>query len=115
MYMRYRHEERAGVLIKQLCHKEEGIMSAEQAVKRVSRDMRRYARRVAEMKNQLDRAMDWDHAREEGIAIGRAEGRAESLQEVEKNKAVEIARNLKAAGVSGEIIIKTTGLKPGDF
>ena len=73
MYMRYRHEERAGVLIEQLCCKEEGIMSAEQAVKRVSRDMRRYARRVAEMKNQLDRAMDWDHAREEGIAIGRAE------------------------------------------
>ena len=81
LYMRYRHEESAGVLIGQLCRKEEGIMRAEQAVTRVSRDMERYARKIAAIKNRMDRASDIDYARRTGHAEGRAEGRAEGLQE----------------------------------
>ena len=115
LYMRYRHEKRAGALIEQLCRKEEGIMRAEQAVTKVSRDMRRYARKMAEIKNRMDRASDLDYAKREGRAEGLAEGRTEGLQEGEKNKAAEIAKNLKAAGVSADIIFQTTGLRPQDF
>ena len=41
-----------------------------------------------------------------GIEKGRAEGRAEG----EKNKAIEVARNLKAMGLSADDIVKVTGL-----
>ena len=44
--------------------------------------------------------------KEEGLAEGREQGKAEG----EKNKALEIARNLKASGVATEIIMQSTGL-----
>jgi predicted transposase/invertase (TIGR01784 family) len=54
IYMKYRHEQRAVELIKELCREEAGIMSAEKVVSKISRDERRYARYVAEMKNEID-------------------------------------------------------------
>ena len=45
-------------------------------------------------------------AREEGLAIGRTEGRAEGQTE----KTLEIARNLLAEGSSLELVQKTTNL-----
>lgn len=60
-----------------------------------------------------------EEGRQEGLQEGRQEGRQEGLQEGlqegEKKKQFEIARNLKAAGVSAEIIIQTTGLTPGQI
>ena len=41
---------------------------------------------------------------------GRAEGRAEGIAEGEKNKAIDIARNLKAAGLDFNFIAQNTGL-----
>ena len=48
-----------------------------------------------------------DKGVEKGIAIGRKEG--------EKNKALEIARNLKASSVATEIIMQSTGLTAEDI
>jgi len=80
IYMRYRHEERAGALIERLCREEEGIMRAEKAVNKVSRDYIRYARKMAEIKNSMDRAQALFVAQEEGHAKGLVEGRAEGLE-----------------------------------
>ena len=89
----------------------------------ISRDDIEQARLTTELKNRLDYQSgmvdaEWKgriegHAEgiTEGIAKGRTEGLKEGLQEGEHKKAREIARNLKAAGVSAEIIFQTTGLR----
>ncbi|MBQ2965667.1 MAG: hypothetical protein IJE11_01470 [Bacteroidales bacterium] len=51
-----------------------------------------------------------ERGREEGRAEGKAEGREEGVQVGERNKAVAIARNLIAAGISLEDVARTTGL-----
>ena len=48
--------------------------------------------------------------REEGKAEGKAEGREEGMQVGERNKAVAIAQNLIAAGMSLEDVARMTGL-----
>ena len=48
--------------------------------------------------------------RAEGRAEGRLEGRAEGRAEGERNKQIEIARNLKKAGVSIDVISQSSGL-----
>jgi len=58
IYLRYRHEKRAKTLIKQLCHEEKGIMKAEKAVYKISRSYKRFARKLAERKNSMDRAQE---------------------------------------------------------
>lgn len=55
-----------------------------------------------------------ERGREEGKVAGREEGReegkAEGMQAGERNKAVAIARNLIAAGMSQEEVARMTGL-----
>ena len=46
----------------------------------------------------------------EGLEKGRAEGRAEGIAEGEKQQAIAIARNLKAAGLDIDFIAQNTGL-----
>ena len=46
----------------------------------------------------------------EGLIEGRAEGRAEGLAEGRAEERLANARNLKALGVSAEIIMQATGL-----
>ncbi|EKJ92851.1 PD-(D/E)XK nuclease family transposase [Bacteroides finegoldii] len=48
--------------------------------------------------------------RAEGRAEGRLEGRLEGRAEGERNKQIEIARNLKKAGVSIDVISQSSGL-----
>ena len=48
--------------------------------------------------------------RAEGRAEGRTEGRLEGRAEGERNKQIEIARNLKKAGVSIDVISQSSGL-----
>ena len=48
--------------------------------------------------------------RAEGRSEGRAEGRLEGRAEGERNKQIEIARNLKKAGVSIDVISQSSGL-----
>lgn len=51
-----------------------------------------------------------DAAKREGIAIGEAKGRAEGLTAGKLEMAKEMARKLKAAGVSDDIILLSSGL-----
>ncbi|MDD6553482.1 MAG: Rpn family recombination-promoting nuclease/putative transposase [Prevotellaceae bacterium] len=56
-----------------------------------------------------------DAAKREGIALGEAKGRAEGITAGKIEMAKEMARKLKAAGVSEEIILQTSGLTPDQF
>ena len=102
IYMNYRHEQGAEELIEQLCQTEEGIMRAENAVRKINRDYIQYARDVAEMKNNIDRQLDMERAEREVLAKGRQEGRAEEK--------LEIAHKMKEMGDSVEKIQTITGL-----
>jgi predicted transposase/invertase (TIGR01784 family) len=122
IYMKYRHEERAAEQIEQLYRKEEGIMRAERAVNRISRDYLKAVREMNIRKNEMDRAQriqDLEKAaltkglaegRTKGLAEGHtqglAEGRAEGLEEGK----LEIARKMKEMGLSFEQINAITGL-----
>jgi predicted transposase/invertase (TIGR01784 family) len=121
--MRYRHEARAAKLIEKLYGEEEGIMRAEKAIKAIDRDYWRAARKMAEIKDSMDRAQLKYDARQEGRNEGRAEGRAEGMEKglaegLSKGHAegrAETARNLKSLGVSTDLIIKSTGLSPEEI
>jgi predicted transposase/invertase (TIGR01784 family) len=116
--MKYRHEKRAEALIGELCRKEAGIMKAEQAVTKVSRDYIRYARKMAEIKNSMDRAERQlalqKKAEAEGIAKGLEEGLKKGMEEgMEKGRVdekLEIARRMKNAGRPLSEIAEFTGL-----
>ena len=101
-YMKYRHEEWAGALIEELCRTEAGIMRAEQAVTKISRDYIRYAKKMAEIKNSMDRAEELLYAREEGEKIGMEKGH--------EDEKLEIARKMKEMGDPIEKIQIVTGL-----
>jgi predicted transposase/invertase (TIGR01784 family) len=53
-----------------------------------------------------------EFVREEGLAAGKAEGRAEGLATGKVEAQVAIARNLRAAGLSPDVIAQSTGLSP---
>lgn len=53
--------------------------------------------------------------REEGRAEGRAEGREEGRAEGEHLKALEVAKNMKALGISLDLIAAATGLSRDDI
>ena len=110
MYMKYRHEERAGALIDRLCSEEEGIMRAEKAVTKVSRDYLRFARKMAEIKNSMDRAEELLVAREEAEKEGLEKGIEQGIEKGRMEKVVEIALKMKKAGRSVDEIVEFTGL-----
>ncbi len=66
-----------------------------------------------DLKNSIDTAILQGHEKglEEGLQKGRAEGRAEG----QKDKALEIAQNLKKAGMSLKEISQLTGLSESDL
>ena len=106
IFMKYRHEERAARLIKKLCREDKGIMHAEKTLAKVSRDYRKYARKMAILKNSMDRASDIYNARLEGKAEGLLQGKADGI--AENNLA--IARKMKAMGDSTEKIHTVTDI-----
>ena len=110
IYMKYRDNERAQPLIEELCRKEEGMIRAERAVNRISRDYLKAVREMNIRKNEMDRAQRIQDlqkaARTEGLAEGRTqgltEGRTQGLTEGRAEgghaKKLEIARKMKNAG-----------------
>ena len=119
IYIRYRHEKLAEPLIKELCLKEEGIMCAEKSVLKVDRRLERYLRNMSKMKAQWERDAWLNRLRKEsaaeGHAEGLAEGHAQGHAEGHAQAKLEIAKNLKAAGIYADIIFKTTGLNLDDL
>jgi predicted transposase/invertase (TIGR01784 family) len=132
MYMGYRHEERTARLMEQFYREEAGIMRAELAVEKISRDYQKYARQMAITKNKMDRAQARYDGRQEGLAEGHAEGLEKGIAEglekgIAEGKAkglaegraegiakekLAIAQNLKKMGLPVPQIAEVTGLSP---
>ena len=64
------------------------------------------------LKTYRDRLAELAFAQQEGMEKGRAEGRAEGLAEGRAEEKLKNARNMKAAGISPELIVQITGLTP---
>ena len=97
--MKYRHEERAEPLIKELCKQEAGIMRAEQALSKVDRDYIKFIRNMNIEKNRLERA-----------ALLYNSGKADGILEGEAKANIEQAQKMKALGFSAEQIHAVTGI-----
>jgi len=116
IFFQYLTNKNKRAKINEILEREEEIAMAGETLIHISRDDIEQARLTTELKNKLDYQSGmvdarWE-GRIEGHAEGRAEGRTEGLKEGENKKAKEIARNMKAAGISAEIIFQTTGLYP---
>ena len=103
IYMRYRDDERAKPLIRELYRKEGGIMRAEKALSKVDRDYIKYVREMDAWKNRREAAI---RQYNEGIRQGEEKGMAKGKAEAN----LETARKLKAMGILAEQIHEATGL-----
>jgi len=116
IYLRYRHDKNTEPLILELCRKEEGIMRAEKAAEKISRDYLKYVRNMNIKKNEYERGYMLETVRKEGLAEGRAEGLVEGLEEGQTKGRTEaiydIAGKMKKAGRSAGEIEEFTGLSP---
>jgi predicted transposase/invertase (TIGR01784 family) len=83
IYMKYRHKAEAGRMIEAICEGEEGIMKAERALEKVSRNEERWARALfrekAEMDYRSELSANKKQGRAEGLAEGLTKGHAEGL------------------------------------
>ena len=71
------------------------------------------------MRTELDIIAEKAYARDEGLAEGRAagleEGRAEGKAEGTREAALEMARRMRAEGLSKEIVVRCSGLSPEEI
>lgn len=88
--------------INEIMEREGEIAMAGETLIHISKDEIEFARLTSELKYELDHKSMMVDARREGLAEGIIEGQAEAR--------LEIAKNLKTAGVSAEIIFQTTGI-----
>ncbi|GHV87611.1 hypothetical protein AGMMS50255_9070 [Spirochaetia bacterium] len=95
IFFRYKNNEKMEPLIQELCKQEEGIMRADRALARISRDQQKWARAFS---------------REVGI-IDHESG----LHAARKAAHMEDARKMKADSLSLEKIREYTGLSPEEI
>jgi predicted transposase/invertase (TIGR01784 family) len=118
IFFRYRKDAEAGELIKELCREEEGIMRAEQVLKKESQKEENWAVALFREKAEMDYWSGLANARykgevigeERGIVIGEAKEREKAYQEKLEN-----IRSLKRQGVSAEIIASSFSLTPEEL
>ena len=67
-----------------------------------------------DMITELDLALQYDYAREQGEAIGEARGKTEGLAEGKAEEKSAIARRMLEDGVPVETVAKYSGLKAED-
>ena len=82
IFFKYRHENYAEPLIRELCRKEEGIMHAEQSLYKLSWSEKRYFRNMDRIKGEMEREDAKRYAMKIGHAEGKAEGEAEERQKI---------------------------------
>jgi predicted transposase/invertase (TIGR01784 family) len=70
---------------------------------------------IEKMTTERDLRNQMAYARKEAIAEGHAEGRAEGRAEGQKEKSIEIARKLLAAGYPKDEVLELTGVKAEDL
>jgi flagellar biosynthesis/type III secretory pathway protein FliH len=80
IYFRYKENEKTAGLIEELCEKSEGIMHAENVVRKISRSEEQWARAIFREKAEMDYRSGLDNAREEGLAKGIEKGRTEGIE-----------------------------------
>ncbi|GHV43073.1 hypothetical protein AGMMS49546_23610 [Spirochaetia bacterium] len=113
IYFRYKGNEKMESLIQELCKQEEGIMRADRALSKISRDQEKWAKALFREKAAMDYSSGLYAAgkagEERGIATGyqRAEAKYTKLLE-EKDR--ETARKMKDDGLPTDKIITYTGL-----
>ncbi|MDR1971846.1 MAG: Rpn family recombination-promoting nuclease/putative transposase [Treponema sp.] len=105
IYLGYQGKEGVAGMIKELSRGEEGIMSAERELGRMSRDAEQWARALFREKAAMDYRSGMgnarDRGREEGIKLGLEQAHREKL---------ESARKLREIGLSSTQIQETLGL-----
>ncbi|MDR2630289.1 MAG: hypothetical protein LBC60_05135, partial [Spirochaetaceae bacterium] len=82
---------------------------------KVSLSERWRAWRESEFKYKLDRQSDMVEAHREGERIGLEKGERIGLEKGSQKSRQEIARKLKAMGLSADQIAAATGLGPGEL
>ena len=105
-YLKFASDENRQEYVKQILSVED-IDMTENAYRKVTQDEIEYERREARLKYQLQYNTDISAARKEGLEQGRSEGAAQEKQ--------AIAKNLKNAGISVDVIAKNTGLSIEDI
>ena len=88
---------------------------AYQTLKYVSQDPAARARYEAELKYELDFNTAIRSAQLKGKEEGKEEGKEKGKEKGKEEVKLEIAKNLKALGVSVETIAKATGLSTGQI
>jgi predicted transposase/invertase (TIGR01784 family) len=106
VFFRYLKDKSKRGKINEILEQEEGIAMASQVLLSISKDEAERARLMSEFKGQMDYQSKIGYARREGRREGHREGHREGRREEQQ----EIARNLKADGLSIEQISKWTGL-----
>ncbi|MDR1972745.1 MAG: hypothetical protein LBQ46_12595 [Treponema sp.] len=138
IYLGYQGKEGVAGMIQELSRGEEGIMSAERELGRMSRDAEQWARALFREKAAMDYRSGMgnarDRGREEGIKLGEARGRQEGIklgeargrqegiklgeargQEEARREKLESARRMKKDGFTPEQIQKYSGLPPEEI
>ncbi|MDR1970612.1 MAG: Rpn family recombination-promoting nuclease/putative transposase, partial [Treponema sp.] len=126
IYLGYQGKEGVEEMIQELSRGEEGIMSAERELGRMSRDAEQWARALFREKAAMDYRSGMgnarDRGREEGIKLGEARGRQEGIKLGEargQEKGLKLgqeqarresARRMKKDGFTPEQIQKYSGL-----
>ena len=126
VFFRYLTDTSKRRKINEIVEREEGVAMASREVIRISKDERERARLMSEYKYQLDmqskivtarreakeeRIKAREEGRQEGRQEGRHEGREEGREEGRTKEREDIARKLKAMGMSADQIEAATGLR----
>jgi flagellar biosynthesis/type III secretory pathway protein FliH len=125
VYFQYLRNKKKRGIINEIIKQEEGIAMASRVLMTISRDEVERARLISEEKYILDTQSNLTYARQqiaksrargmkkglaEGLAEGKAVGKAEGRAEGRDEKALEIARKMKAIGRPEPEIAEITGL-----
>ena len=106
VFFQYLTDKGKRAKINEIIQSEGGIKMASEAIITITQEDREWARRLSEEKYILDMQSKEVTAERKGLAKGREEGLAKGREEGLR----EAAKNLKARGVSFEIIAQSTGL-----
>jgi predicted transposase/invertase (TIGR01784 family) len=103
IYLKYRGEEGMSGVIEGLCKEEEGIMTAERTLRRVSREKEKWARALFREKAEMDYYSEMRASRE----MGRGEAEERAYREK-----LESARRFAGMGLASAKIADGLGITP---
>jgi predicted transposase/invertase (TIGR01784 family) len=126
IFLKYRNEEQAGKLIEELCRQEEGIMKADQVLKKISWKENRWARafsremnaieirsRKAELKEAEERIKQGEKRIQQGEKqLQRGEERLQQAWEKLEQEKFETVRKLRESGIPEEVIAAAFSQEP---